>query len=71
MKFKELIVDLLTSKKALAAVSSIVINLVGRIGLDLDQEAVNQVVWPLWIYILGQGIADMGKEAAKIIENPQ
>lgn len=53
-------------KKGLAVVLSIVAWVGGRFGLNLDPEVLLPAVLPLWVYIFGQGIADMGKEKAKV-----
>ena len=57
---------LLSSKKGLAALVSALVWGIGKVGLDLPTEAVAGIVAPLMAFILGQGIADHGKEAAKI-----
>jgi len=62
--------DLLTSKKFQAAVIAVVVMVLSKIGLDLNPDMLLAVVSPLIAYILGQGIADHGKERAKI-ENAQ
>lgn len=58
--------SLLESKKALMAFLSLVVWVVGRLGLDLDADVLAGAVAPLWAYIFGQGIADHGKSAAEI-----
>jgi hypothetical protein len=58
--------DLLASKKAIAGIAGAVMILVGRLGLDIDSELVTQFVSLVVAYIVGQGIADHGKEGAKI-----
>jgi hypothetical protein len=58
--------DLLASKKAIAGIAGAVMILVGRLGLDIDSELVTQFVSLVIAYIVGQGIADHGKEGAKI-----
>lgn len=58
--------EILKSKKALIALLSAVVYAAGRFGLDLDRDELLGVVTPLWAYVLGQGIADAGKEAAKL-----
>ena len=52
---------LLASKKAMMAFLSSFVWLVGRLGLDLDPDVLAGVVAPLWVYIFGQGFADLGK----------
>lgn len=58
---------LLASKKAMMAFLSALVWGIGKLGLDLDTEVLLPIVGPLWAYIFGQGIADLGKERAKII----
>lgn len=54
---------LLASKKAMMAVLSAVVWLVGKVGFDLDVEDLAGAVGSLWVYIFGQGVADHGKGA--------
>lgn len=69
----ELLKSLLTSKKAAAMVAAVIMQLIGKkVGLDADQ--VSGIVYSIIAYIVGQGIADHGKEAvkaAKAAEPPQ
>lgn len=58
--------EFLTSKKFIVAIVGIVITLAGRYNLDLDPEAVEKIVYVIVAYLIGQGWADSGKEAAKI-----
>lgn len=60
---------LLSSKKALMAFVSAAVWLGGKVGLDLDTEELAGAVAPMWVYILGQGVADhgKGKEEAKLV----
>ena len=58
--------SLLESKKAMMAFLSMVVWVVGRLGLDLDADVLAGAVAPLWAYIFGQGIADHGKSVAQI-----
>ena len=57
---------LLSSKKALAAIAGVVVTLVGKLGLDLDTDALVLLITPIVAFVVGQGIADNGKEAAKV-----
>lgn len=52
---------LLGSKKALMAFISAGVWALGKAGLDMDTETLAGIVSPLWVYIFGQGVADMGK----------
>lgn len=58
--------DLLKSKKALMALVALIVFVAGRFGLQLDKAELAGVVGPLWAYVIAQGVADKGKEAAKI-----
>ncbi len=53
--------DMLASKKFLAALLAGVVWIAGRLGFDLNSEELLGVVTPLWAYIIGQGVADIGK----------
>ena len=57
---------LLSSKKALAAIAGVVVTLVGKLGIDLDTDALVILITPIVAFVVGQGIADNGKEAAKV-----
>lgn len=57
---------LFTSKKFIAALAGVVVSLVSVAGLELPTDAVAAVLAPVMAYIVGQGIADNGKEAAKV-----
>lgn len=58
--------ELLQSKKFIVSLTASILALVGLyLGLPVDQ--VLTIVAPLATYTIGQGIADSGKEAAKLI----
>jgi len=38
----------------------------GKVGLHADTETMAGIVGPIVAYVLGQGLADAGKEAAKL-----
>jgi hypothetical protein len=57
---------LLTSKKFLTAVLTVLLMVLAEFGFNLDIETALAIVSPLLAYILGQGIADNGKERAKV-----
>lgn len=58
--------EILKSKKALIALVSAAVWLAGKAGLHLDTTELLGAVTPLWAYILAQGVADHGKEKAKL-----
>lgn len=57
--------DLLKSKKFLALLAGLVVWLASLLGADLSNEQVLPVMLTIASYIVGQGIADKGKEAVK------
>lgn len=59
---------ILNSKKFLAAaIASVLAYLCVREGFEWDK--VMQITGPLYLYIGGQGLADIGKERAKVEAN--
>lgn len=71
---KELLADLFTSKKAMAALASIatqaLVRIAGKYNIVLDpataDQLANAVLMTAGAYLLGQGIADHGKEKAQV-----
>ena len=59
------IADLFRSKKALTAMATVIVAGVGKLGLEMTTDELLPILGPLVAYIVGQGIADNGKEAAK------
>jgi len=57
------ILDMVGSKKAIAAVAGLIVSFALKYGLELDTESVAAVISPILAYILGQGFADQGKHA--------
>ncbi len=64
--------DILKSKKFQAALVSLVVVIATKAGYpDLDEAALLTIISPLLTYIAGQGLADIGKEKAKVeAQNP-
>jgi hypothetical protein len=62
---KAAIIGILSSKKAVLGLTTALTAGLLKLGLDVDSETVGLVVAPLVAAIVGQGIADHGKEAAK------
>ena len=54
------------SKKFQAAVIGVIVAGIAELGLNVPPETVTTIVSPFLAYIVGQGIADHGKERAKI-----
>lgn len=65
---KEALKGLLSSKKSIAMIAGAIVSIVGKIGFDLPVEVVASVVGLVAAYVVGQGMADWGKEAAKVSE---
>lgn len=60
----QVLADLFTSKKFLAALLGLVVVIVNHFGMNLDTDALMTALSPIIAYIVGQGIADHGKEQA-------
>ena len=62
--------ELLGSKKALAAIGTIISVLLAALGLDLPSATLSAVITAIAsigsIYVAAQGVADHGKEAEKV-----
>lgn len=56
--------DLLSSKKFLAAIVAVLCWVGLRFGISVDPTQATEAIAPLIAFIVGQGIADHGKEAA-------
>lgn len=63
---KGVLLDLVTSKKFLAAVAAIAIYIAGRFGFKLDTDTLDRIYAALLVYVGAQGIADNGKSAAEV-----
>lgn len=62
----EVVKGLLTSKKFTVAVAGIIVAALAKIHFNVSAELVQEFVVIVVAYILAQGWADSGKEAAKI-----
>ena len=60
------IADLLKSKKALTAIAATIVAIAAKAGWNVSTDELIPILTPLMAYIVGQGIADHGKERAKI-----
>ena len=60
------IADLFKSKKALTAIAAVIVAGAAKIGWDVTTDELMPILSPLMAYIVGQGIADHGKERAKV-----
>lgn len=61
----EFLKSILTSKKSAATVAGILMAAFGS-KIGLDPAAVESIVYTVIAYLVGQGIADHGKEARKV-----
>ena len=60
------IIDLFQSKKALTAIATVAVGGLAHLGLNMTTADILPILSPLMAYIVGQGIADHGKERAKV-----
>lgn len=58
--------ELLTSKKFVMAVVATIVAAAGKLGLELPTDTVALLMTPLLTYVAAQGLADYGKNAAKV-----
>ena len=54
------------SKKFVAAIAGAIVALVAKLGVEMETESVMAVITPILAFVVGQGIADAGKEAKKV-----
>ena len=62
---KEALAAILGSKKALATIAGLITTALMRFGFDVPREDVMAFVGLIGAYVVGQGVADHGKERAK------
>lgn len=67
---KNVLLELISSKKFLVAVSAVIVWIGGRFGLQIDTDTLDRIFAALLVYIGAQGIADNGKSAARIYQTP-
>jgi hypothetical protein len=63
---KTAICELVASKKFLAVVIAMVVYVAGRLGFDVNLETLDRLYFALLVYVGAQGLADHGKEAARL-----
>jgi xanthosine utilization system XapX-like protein len=64
---KAVLRDLLSSKKCLAAIAGVGVILLNKLlSIDMPEEDLLKVLGMIATYIVGQGVADFGKEKAKV-----
>jgi hypothetical protein len=59
----KMLAEILTSKKAIATIAGVLIVASNRIGLQLPEEAITQIIGAIAAYVVSQGLADFGKAA--------
>ena len=59
----KMLAEILTSKKAIATLAGVLIVASNRIGLQLPEEAITQIIGAIAAYVVSQGLADFGKAA--------
>lgn len=64
--FLQMIGEMLTSKKFIAMVAGFIVTVLAKWKINIHPETIYSVVALIVAYIVGQGWADSGKEAAKI-----
>ena len=62
---EKMFMGLITSKKFVAAFASLVVAIAAKIGFDLEPGEIIAILSGPTAYIVGQGVADHGKERAK------
>lgn len=67
---KQVIIGLLSSKKAVMGISAAIAAGTMKLGFNVSSETVGLIVSPIVAAIIGQGVADHGKEAAKAEVKP-
>lgn len=63
---RQILIELVSSKKFLAVVTATIVYGGGRLGLQIDEQLLDHVYWALLAYVGAQGAADIGKSAAQI-----
>jgi len=63
--------DLFKSKKFVSLLVGVLVFVLGRFGLGVSEDQLLPIVGLIASYIIGQGVSDSGKEAAKeLAKNP-
>jgi hypothetical protein len=64
---KPILGQILSSKKALALIAGAIVWALSQAGIGASDEQVLPLLGFIASYLVGQGIADSGKEAAKVL----
>ncbi|MHA2062778.1 MAG: hypothetical protein ACXAEN_23110 [Candidatus Thorarchaeota archaeon] len=62
----EVIKSLLKSKKFVVSLVGLAVAIAAHFGLELQDETILLILTPILGYTLSQGVADIGKEKAKV-----
>jgi len=62
----DLLKELFSSKKFVVMLAAMIVAVASKAGLALNPDLINQILALAGVFILGQGVADHGKEAAKV-----
>ena len=62
----KIVKELFSSKKFIAMLAGILFMIVNKFGLNIDEDTVTKILGLIATYIVGQSIADVGKEKEKI-----
>lgn len=63
---KKVLLSLISSKKFIAMIVGLILTMLAKANIGLSEASVTEIVALIMSYIVGQGIADHGKEKAKI-----
>lgn len=58
--------QLLSSKKFLVMLAGVFVAVLGKVGVPIDPDLTQEILAMCAAFVVGQGIADHGKEAAKV-----
>lgn len=70
-RLKLALTELFTSKKAMATMVGMIITVAGKYGLQLPEDVVYSLLGLIGTFVIGQGIADVGKNFMSSVEVPQ
>ena len=65
---RKLLGEILTSKKAIATIVAVLLVATNKIGLNLPEEALTQIISAVAAYVVGQGMADFGKASKGLVQ---
>lgn len=65
---RQILLELVSSKKFIAVVVASVVYAGGRLGLRIDEQLLEHIYTALLVYVGAQGVADFGKGATQVRE---